>query len=400
MIEELHFEKEVSEKIHGKNDNDQPLNCYQKNSLSWREFRNDDGFVYSVPEWNSIYATYYFLDTYNVLQKHDSAFGSFSLRAHGIRDAMALESFLIKTSFYEPADSSTALSLLKVSELKNLLKKHDLKVSGKKDELIERIVSNVSLDLLLSDIPTDVYRITNLAKEWMGANESTYGFYDSSRDYGTYERYLRLKDEPDLYCEDCGDLLDLETHFCKSCGKVCKNPLSEFNYANTARDRKRAFEIGSVCYRWMSSKDQRTRPSHKEMDDVIVFFMPKGKRPLLDGIRGDAGEFPDCRCDMIPISFPISDDLGEGPYKFYNYETDTIEHISKNRLIEMIRFHSKNKVEFDQYLKFLKEEEDTPIHVVAPKVEKGKNISPIGWLLKPIFGIFIFAFLIWFLFFR
>ena len=37
------------------------------------------------------------------------------------------------------------------------------------------------------------------------------------------------------------------------------------------------------------------------MNGVIVFWRPDNQKPLLDKMRGNAGEFPNCRCTPLPI---------------------------------------------------------------------------------------------------
>lgn len=103
----------------------------------------------------------------------------------------------------------------------------------------------------------------------------------------------------------------------------------------TTIDEHRATSLGSVCYKWMSSKDKRTRQSHKEMNDVIVFWRPDNEKPLRDKMRGNAGEFPNCRCTPIPIL--DEDDLTDSSYKVYNYKNDKIITLSKKELIESIK---------------------------------------------------------------
>lgn len=60
---------------------------------------------------------------------------------------MKREELLTEASF---ADD---LSLLKMPQLKEISKKFNLKVSGKKNELIERIQDNVWKEELLEDFP-------------------------------------------------------------------------------------------------------------------------------------------------------------------------------------------------------------------------------------------------------
>ena len=103
----------------------------------------------------------------------------------------------------------------------------------------------------------------------------------------------------------------------------------------TTIDEYRSTSLGSVCYEWRSSKDKRTRPSHREMNGVIVFWRPDNQKPLLDKMRGNAGEFPNCRCTPLPIL--DENDITESKYKVYDYRTDTIINISAKELIKDIQ---------------------------------------------------------------
>lgn len=103
----------------------------------------------------------------------------------------------------------------------------------------------------------------------------------------------------------------------------------------TAIDETRATSLGSVCYQWLSSKDKRTRKSHREMNEVIVFWRPDYQKPLLDKMRGNAGEFPNCRCTPIPIL--DENDLTKSSYRVYDYTQDKVVSMSKAKLIEHIK---------------------------------------------------------------
>jgi len=103
----------------------------------------------------------------------------------------------------------------------------------------------------------------------------------------------------------------------------------------TAIDENRATSLGSVCYEWLSTKDRRTRKSHKDMNGVIVFWREQSQKPLLDNMRGNAGEFPNCRCSPLPIL--DENDLKKSKYKVYDYRNDKIITLSKKDLIENIK---------------------------------------------------------------
>lgn len=97
----------------------------------------------------------------------------------------------------------------------------------------------------------------------------------------------------------------------------------------------RSRDLGSIAYIWRSSKDVRTRPSHRMMNGVVVFWREYSQKPLLDKMRGNAGEFPNCRCDERPIF--DEEDLTLNNYKVYDYRSDTIINMTKKDLLEAIQ---------------------------------------------------------------
>lgn len=103
----------------------------------------------------------------------------------------------------------------------------------------------------------------------------------------------------------------------------------------TAITENRALDLGSVCYIWKSSNDARTRESHKEMNNAVVFWRKDSEKPLLDGMQGNAGEFPNCRCDTLPIF--DEDDLNKNNYKVYDYKNHKIISMTKIKLIECMK---------------------------------------------------------------
>lgn len=103
----------------------------------------------------------------------------------------------------------------------------------------------------------------------------------------------------------------------------------------TAILENRATSLGSIVYRWLSSKDRRTRPSHQMMNGVIVFWRPQTQKPKLDNMQGNAGEFPNCRCTPQPIVDIV--DLTQQSYKVYDYNSHKIITMTKKELISAIQ---------------------------------------------------------------
>lgn len=124
---------------------------------------------------------------------------------------------------------------------------------------------------------------------------------------------------------------ELRSHGVKNAKLIARTETAKIQSAIT---ESRATELGGVAYEWIASNDPRTRPSHREMDGVIVFFRPPMQKPLRDGMRGNAGEFPNCRCDIAPI-FDESD-LTKSNFNVYDYKSDKIVKMNKNDLIKAI----------------------------------------------------------------
>lgn len=76
--------------------------------------------------------------------------------------------------------------------------------------------------------------------------------------------------------------------------------------ASTALTAARCERLSIEWYQWLDVSDQRTRPSHENMHEVIV---PWSQPPSPEALIGEkstlghyhAGECPNCRCVVIPI---------------------------------------------------------------------------------------------------
>lgn len=82
---------------------------------------------------------------------------------------------------------------------------------------------------------------------------------------------------------------------------------TEVSKAQTALTQARAASVGSTGYIWRTARDGDTRPSHRNMEGV---FVPWDEPPTIDGMKGHAGEFPNCRCYPEPV-IPREDENGD-----------------------------------------------------------------------------------------
>jgi len=91
--------------------------------------------------------------------------------------------------------------------------------------------------------------------------------------------------------------------------------------ANAALTRARAESLGLPWYIWLSSRDQRTRQSHKKMDNVLVAYNDPPSPEALIGERStlgtyNAGECPNCRCTQAVM---LTLDDVNWPHRVYSH---------------------------------------------------------------------------------
>ena len=86
----------------------------------------------------------------------------------------------LEDEFIEPASPLNAAKDLKVSDLKEILKEHNLKVSGKKDELIERLGENLTDEELKKYFKSKTYQISKKGLEFLSENSYILYIYSNS----------------------------------------------------------------------------------------------------------------------------------------------------------------------------------------------------------------------------
>ncbi len=111
--------------------------------------------------------------------------------------------------FIEPAPAISEARNFKVSDLKEILKSHGLKVSGKKDELIERLAENLSEDELKKYFKTKNYQISQKGVEFLENNRPTLYIVeneDISNVISPHE-ILRVFEDKAYECDEIYDVL-------------------------------------------------------------------------------------------------------------------------------------------------------------------------------------------------
>ena len=125
----------------------------------------------------------------------------YSENLFGQNTMATLDKFLTK-GYLKVSSVDKNMSLCTVQDLKAVLAEHELKTSGKKQELIQRLLENLSTDELKELFPVGVYQLTE-----KGAKElEKYSLYKANDYYGLGLSYYRLMKEkastPDSSDED------------------------------------------------------------------------------------------------------------------------------------------------------------------------------------------------------
>lgn len=89
---------------------------------------------------------------------------------YGINNPGHLLSSLADRGFINTASVESTLNACKLTDLKNILKKYNLKLTGKKADLIERLIQNISIDELKSLFTNPIYSLTEKGKSELNNN--------------------------------------------------------------------------------------------------------------------------------------------------------------------------------------------------------------------------------------
>ena len=106
---------------------------------------------------------------------------------------------------------------------------------------------------------------------------------------------------------------------------------TEISKSETDFTRARAERIGLDWYQWQTSEDQRVRPSHRKMDQVLVAWPDAPAPEMLIGIKSTLGHYhagacPNCRCVALPLA-----DLDEIKWPARVYRMGSITLMSRSK---------------------------------------------------------------------
>lgn len=91
---------------------------------------------------------------------------------YGVKDVHGMLDSLLARGFLREGDETTTLRVSTAIELKDFLKSQGLKVSGKKDELVNRILVEASPAAVRSAFPNRTYVLTERGRKVLGGNSA------------------------------------------------------------------------------------------------------------------------------------------------------------------------------------------------------------------------------------
>ena len=142
---------------------------FEKNVLTFDEYKKR-----SIASKNGLYVPEILLLEYcsnGAYPGPKNGYPGFWWFEYGIRDVGAMLKSLEERNFIKWAPISNSVMRLTISSLKEILEKHNLSVSGKKAELVERVISSISDEQLETLNLERKYELTDLGKSELAENQ-------------------------------------------------------------------------------------------------------------------------------------------------------------------------------------------------------------------------------------
>lgn len=104
------------------------------------------------------------LDYAHTFATDDNSFQGFWWYRYGVRDVQVILASLVRRGFLQIGGIRSALEIQNATVIKEVLKAHELKLSGKKAELVQRALESIPESELNKTFPKRTYALTDLGK--------------------------------------------------------------------------------------------------------------------------------------------------------------------------------------------------------------------------------------------
>lgn len=189
---------------------------YVRNGLRYTtvEHRDSGGGCWTADEveYNEVNAFYAFLNKYTSISKpefmRECDYPHMMFRGVGVNEVKKLHEELSRRGFYVDAPASQTLSTYKVGEIKEVASKLNLTVKGKKEQLIEQIVTQANEYELKNILGSKVQTISEYGYQWMKGHKEEYEYYNSDREWKSFEAYKAFWETHDPVKKGIKDCMD------------------------------------------------------------------------------------------------------------------------------------------------------------------------------------------------
>ncbi len=150
-----------------------------------------------IPEYKGDYAKAVFLNAYKEASpiKKAEEYQQYLKYEFGITDASAFHRKMINEGYLGKASIEDRLLASKTPDLKTILQKIGQPKTGKKEELVQRVIANTDEKTIISFLPiAEEYSITEKGKEFLLAYADVIDLYLNRTRYGvSYDEYMQAK---------------------------------------------------------------------------------------------------------------------------------------------------------------------------------------------------------------
>lgn len=172
---------------------------------------SESAVIASPAEPNPLYLDYaatLLLKTYGNVAPLPEHYPLYYAQEYGLTNPKLLHQQLIDEGFLVPSSIPQLLTTLKVSDLQQILRSYTLKVSGKKEELINRLLSNVAIEKLSPIFQNErpCYSLSDKGIDFLNKHKDYIRFHQYAK-YGVSLDEYECAKETLCYSENCEQIL-------------------------------------------------------------------------------------------------------------------------------------------------------------------------------------------------
>ena len=235
----------------------------------------------------------------------DTYYNSYLLWEGGIRNCYAYHQQLFAEGYFKPAEFKDLAENLKATDLKEILSGLGLPKSGKKADLVNRVIDHATIETLSKYYPEPVYVLSSLGEEYLETHSDYIEIHRHNWGFG-YEEYDREHRDGERFEETAIRLMQKHiTDDASNFGKYQYYPMYQA-YANLGKDSEALQALLKVLYIDCSCAGRKstfdsyvegfyTKKDLLEQTDTLLFITPN----LLDKLKPYASIYSDAMVEEL-----------------------------------------------------------------------------------------------------